>query len=229
MDEGFAAARIRCVISVSLPAIEPSDMMHGVRVRAPFSRDGWIFEIKYDGYRAFIRKHDNHVELLSRHGTVMNATFPDIVEAVSAVPGNFIWDGELTVDESNGRSSFEDLQQRARLRIPMRVRAAARERPARLYVFDILGFRDDDLRQLPLDERKEILRDTFDDNSVLIYAGGIIGAGEWVFEQAKKLDLEGMMAKRLDSTYQAGRSRDWQKVKNMAYSRPAALGFGRAS
>jgi bifunctional non-homologous end joining protein LigD len=212
---------------VSLPIIEPGDMMHGVRVRAPFSRDGWIFEIKYDGYRAFIRKQADRVELLSRHGTVMNAVFPDIIEAVSAVPGNFIWDAELTVDESNGRSSFEGLQQRGRLRVPMRVRAAARERPARLYVFDILASEDDDLRQLPLDQRKEILRDTFDDNSVLIYAGGIIGAGEWVFEQAQKLDLEGVMAKRLDSLYVAGRSHAWQKVKNLDYSRPAALGIGR--
>jgi bifunctional non-homologous end joining protein LigD len=98
-----------------------------------------------------------------------------------------------------------------------------------LPAFDMPASEGDDLRQRLLDERKEILRDTFDDDSVLIYVGGIIGAGEWVFEQAQKLDLDGMMAKRLDSTYQAGRSRDWQKVKNMAYSRPAALGFGRAS
>jgi bifunctional non-homologous end joining protein LigD len=214
---------------VNLPPIEPDDLMHGVLARAPFSREGWIFEIKYDGYRAFVRKCEERVDLFSRHGTPLNSTFPDIIEAVEAVPGNFIWDAELTVDEQNGRPSFERLQTRARTRIPMRVRAAAREHPARLYVFDILAAGKDDLRGMPLSERKKILRETFDDTPVLVCPVGIETAGEWVFEQAIAHDLEGLMAKRLDSPYQAGRSRDWLKVKNSKYSRPAALGFGRKS
>jgi bifunctional non-homologous end joining protein LigD len=189
---------------VGLPVIEPSDLMHGVLARAPFSREGWIFEIKYDGYRAFVRKCEERVDLFSRHGTPLNSTFPDIIEAVEAVPGNFIWDAELTVDEQNGR-------------------------PARLYVFDILAAGNDDLRGMPLNERKKILRETFDDTPVLVCPVGIETAGEWVFEQAIAHDLEGLMAKRLDSPYQAGRSRDWLKVKNSKYSRPAALGFGRRS
>jgi bifunctional non-homologous end joining protein LigD len=109
----------------------------------------------------------------------------------------------------------------------MKVRAAAREHPARLYVFDVLAAGREDVRDLRLIERKAVLRETFDDTPVIIYPKGIATAGEWVFEQACSLDLEGMMAKRLDSTYQAGRSRDWLKVKNKQYSRPAALGIGR--
>jgi hypothetical protein len=124
-DEGRPAPRLGCLSSEGLPTIEPGDLMHGVRVHAPFSRDGWIFKIKYNGYRAFLRKESERVELLSRNGTVMSHIFPEIIEAASAVPGTFIWDAELNVDESNRRSSFEDLQQRARFRAPMRMRISA--------------------------------------------------------------------------------------------------------
>jgi bifunctional non-homologous end joining protein LigD len=77
--------------------------------------------------------------------------------------------------------------------------------------------------------RKQRLRDTFENTAVLIYVTGVVGAGAWVFERAGLNDFEGMVAKRLDSTYQAGRCRDWLKVKNANYSRPAALGWGRGS
>jgi bifunctional non-homologous end joining protein LigD len=107
------------------------------------------------------------------------------------------------------------------------VRAAAKADPARLYIFDALSIDGEDLRGLWLLERKERLRDSFDDTRTLIYASGIRGAGEFVFGQAKSLDLEGMVAKRLDSTYQRGRSRDWLKIKYSGYGRPAALGWGR--
>lgn len=69
----------------------------------------------------------------------MNQSFPDVVSAVGTVPGNFIWDAELTVDEPTGQSSFERLQKRARTSVATRIRAAIREHPARLYVFDTLA------------------------------------------------------------------------------------------
>jgi bifunctional non-homologous end joining protein LigD len=83
------------------------------------------------------------------------------------------------------------------------------------------------LRDLPLVERKAILRDSFDDTRSLVYVQGIATAGEWVFEQVRSHDLEGMLAKRPESTNQRGRSRDWQKIKDADYSRPGARGFGR--
>lgn len=109
----------------------------------------------------------------------------------------------------------------------MRVRAAAARHPARLYLFDALSLDGEDLRALPLVERKSHLREAFTDTKTLIFANGIVGAGEWVFEQAQALDLEGMVAKRLSSPYQRGRSLDWLKIKNADYGRPAALGWGR--
>lgn len=162
-------------------------------------------------------------------GQLIDRSFPDIVEAVWSTPGDFIWDAELTVDETDGRSSFERLQQGARTSVAPRVREALREHPARLYIFDMLADAERDIRHLPLVERKQILRDSFDNPLQLVYFVGIVAAGTWVLERVEQHDMEGMVAKRLDSFYSRGRSRDWIKVRNRDSSRPAALGFGRAS
>lgn len=211
----------------AIPVIAASDLMLATLTRAPFSRDNWIFELKYDGFRCLIQKVGERVELISRQGNSMNRSFPDIVAAVACVPGDFVWDAELTVDEPTGQSSFGRLQIRARTSARTQIAAAMRLHPARLYVFDMLAANENDIRHLPLVERKEALRESFDNTAVLVYVTGIVAAGAWVFDQVKKLDFEGMVAKRLDSTYQRGRSHDWQKVKYAGYSRQAALGWGR--
>lgn len=212
---------------IANPSISADDLMLATLYPAPFSRENWIFELKYDGFRCLVRKLGSRVELLSRNGKPLNRSFPDIAAAIERLPGSFVWDAELTVDEVTGRSSFERLQLRARTSMAMRVREAARLHPARLYVFDLLAAGARDLRELPLIQRKEMLRDTFDDAAALIYVTGVVAAGAWVFEQAVRHDFEGMIGKRLDSPYQRGRSNYWHKVKNQGYSRPAALGWGR--
>ena len=184
---------------------------------------------KYDGFRCLVRKVGERVDLLSRQGNMLNRSFPDIVAAVARVTGDFVWDAELTVDELTGQSSFGRLQFRALTSVEMRVRATMAKHPARLYAFDMLAAGEKDIRQLPLIERKQVLRDSFDNTTELVYVTGIVAAGAWVFDQVKLHDFEGMLAKRLDSTYQRGRSRDWIEVKYQGYSRPAALGFGSAS
>jgi bifunctional non-homologous end joining protein LigD len=212
-----------------IPLIEHSDLMLATLHPAPFSGENWIFELKYDGFRCLVRKVGSRVELLSRNGKPLNKSFPDVVAAIERLPGSFVWDAELTVDEPTGRSSFERLQLRARTSMARTVRAAAKLHPARLYIFDLLAAGHHDLRELPLIQRKEMLRDTFDDTATLVYVTGIVAAGAWVFDQAVRHDFEGMIGKRLDSPYQRGRSNYWHKVKNQGYSRPAALGWGRNS
>lgn len=206
--------------------IEPSDLMLATLYNRPFSDPEWLFEIKYDGFRCLVRKAGGRVDLLSRNGNSFNGSFPDVVSAISGIFGDFTFDAELTVDDAGGRPSFERLQRRAVTRTAKRVPAASGINPARLYLFDALSIDGEDLRALPLHERKERLRDSFVDTQTLIYASGVRGAGEWVFERAKSLDLEGMVAKRLDSTYRKGRTRDWLKIKYGGYSRPAGFGFG---
>ncbi|KDR37820.1 DNA ligase [Caballeronia glathei] len=201
-----------------LPTLAPS----------PFSHEDWLFELKYDGFRCLVRKVGSHIELISRRGNSFNRSFSDIIEAVMGVPGDFVWDAELTVDEPTGQSSLERLQWRALATWPMHVRAAAKQDPARLYVFDVLAAGGRDLRRLPLLERKKVLRDSFDNTGVLVNVAGVVAAGASVFEQAKADGFEGVIAKRLDSTYQRGRSNDWQDIKHAEYSRPTARSDGAA-
>jgi bifunctional non-homologous end joining protein LigD len=209
---------------MAVAQIEAADLMLASLHRWPFSDSDWIYELKYDGFRCLVRKRGEAVELVSRNGKSLNESFPDMVEAVRGVPGSFVWDGELTVDESTGHSAFERLQQRARTRVPLRVRAAAKAHPARLYVFDMLMTGARDLRPLALATRKEHLRDSFADTPMLVYPAGIVGAGEWVWEQVETHAFEGMVAKRLASSYQGCRSRDWLKVVSSTYRRAVALG-----
>ncbi|BFG80786.1 hypothetical protein PTKU46_88200 [Paraburkholderia terrae] len=102
----------------------------------PFSDKEWLYEWKFDGFRCFVRKSRERVDLLSRDGNRFNGSFPDIVDAVATVPGEFVWDAELAVGAARGKDSFSSLQQRARTTSLRNVPVAARRCPARLYVFD---------------------------------------------------------------------------------------------
>jgi bifunctional non-homologous end joining protein LigD len=196
--------------------IEASDLTHATLRRSPFSDPDWLFEWKYDGYRCLVRK-SREVELISRNGNLLNASFPDIVQAVEAVPGEFVWDAELCVGSGRG-AEFGLLQQQAKTVSPRNVPAAARKCPARLYVFDMLASKRD-LRGLPLIERKAILRDSFEDTDTLSFVSGIIGDGIAVFGLVRQHKFEGMLAKRLASSYRRGKTRDWYKIKWAGYSR----------
>lgn len=205
--------------------IGAADLMLSTLRREPFSNTGWWFEWKYDGFRLLVCKHGDSVELLSRPGNSLNRAFPELVDAIARVDGSFVWDCELTTGAARGSEAFERVLSRACMSVAPRIRAAAGRYPARACVFDILAIGKRDLRGLPMRERKLILRDTFEDTPHLLYATGVPDAGELVFEQVVQHDFEGMVAKRLDAPYRRGRSNDWVKVKNQAYSRKAALGF----
>ncbi|BCF95382.1 DNA ligase [Paraburkholderia largidicola] len=208
--------------------IEAADLMLATLHRKPFSDPNWIYELKYDGYRCLVRKAGDTVQLVTRNGNLLNRSFPDIVSAVAALPDDFVLDAELTVDDPGGHPSFSRLKARAATSVASRVRAAIKAHPARLYIFDVMALNGRDLRGLPLVTRKDHLRDCFDNTPTLIYVNGIVGAGEWVFEQVVKERFEGMVAKRLQSPYQRGRTPDWRKIKYAGFGRPAALGFGTA-
>jgi bifunctional non-homologous end joining protein LigD len=207
--------------------IEASDLMVATLQKRPFSSRDWVYEWKYDGFRCLVRKQGGQVDLISREGKPFNASFPDVVEAVAAVPGDFVWDSELAIGSARGPAEFASLQQRARTISPRSIPAAVRKCPARLYVFDMLMDGKEDMRGLALVKRKERLRDAFGDTPTLVYVTDIETVGELVFEQVLLNDFEGMLCKRKDSPYQRGRTHHWIKVKNPGYSRPEALGFGR--
>ena len=131
------------VLSSPVPAsvvdrLAPVDLCHPTVCREPFTAEGWLFELKHDGFRAFVRKSGSDVHLLSRWGRSMAHAFPEVIEALGEVPGDVVLDAELVVADEQGRSDFEELRRRALLQRPRLIDMAARRTPASLIVFDVL-------------------------------------------------------------------------------------------
>src|SRR6266852_1174729 len=193
--------------------VEDTELMLAETREGPFSKDGWIFEVKLDGYRMRAASQDGEPILYSRKGLEYTESFPEIARAVKAIPfEGVVLDGELVVLNEAGRPNFNMLQARARLGAREAKRAAI-EAPATLYVFDLLAFGGYDLRKLPLIKRKEILKKILPQTGPLRYSEHFEKNGEALYEQVVKLGLEGIMAKKADSPYRSGRSGDWLKIR----------------
>lgn len=182
----------------------------------PFTREGWIFEIKYDGYRLLAERSAREAFLRSRAGHDMTPTFPEIARAVRGLPyEGLVLDGEVVVNDAEGRPSFSRLQRRGRILNRDDALRASVELPSLYHVFDILGVEGFDLRGLPLLERKSILREVLPTVGPIRYVDHIETQGEAMFTHVERMRLEGIMAKRADATYRGGRSKSWIKVRTV--------------
>jgi bifunctional non-homologous end joining protein LigD len=191
----------------------------------PFTAAGWMFELKLDGYRA-LAVRDPAPRLLSRNGNDLSACFPEVIQALKALPfERLVLDGELVATDGAGRPSFQRLQQRAQLRRPLDIRHAVIENPVTFHAFDLLGFENFDLRPLPLGERKGMLRRVVPETGVIRYLHHFEQDGEVLYEQVQKLGLEGIVAKRLDAPYQPGRSAIWLKIRTRRTEDFVVVGF----
>lgn len=170
----------------------------------PFDDENWLFEIKWDGYRA-LANIDKKVELFSRNEKSFNQQFSPIVEDLSHLKEQAILDGEIVILDSNGRSNFQLMQNYQ----------TTHRGELYYYVFDLLYLNGHDLRDRPLIERKEILKNLMDQTSFkyVRYSDHIMTKGEKLFEEARKQRLEGIMAKKIESLYVSKRSHDWLKIK----------------
>jgi bifunctional non-homologous end joining protein LigD len=179
-----------------------------------FTRDGWVFELKLDGYRLLASKSRGEALLLTRNGNDYTAVFPEIANAVQKLPlDECILDGEVVVLDASGKPSFSRLQRRGRLTSAMDVRRAPVELPAVYFAFDLLAFEDFDLRSLPLVERKQLLLDAIPALGPVRSLDHIEREGERFLEQVSAIGLEGIIAKKADAPYRAGRSPKWLKIK----------------
>lgn len=177
-----------------------------------FSDPAWLFEHKWDGVRCLaFRDASGQVRLRTRNDKPMERTYPEIAEAVS---GNCdvaaVLDGEI-VAFAGRRTSFERLQRRQGLTDPDAAKAAGIA--VYYYVFDVLYLDGSDVRALPLRERKRLLRDSVHFADPLRFTAHRNTAGEEEFRKACARGDEGVIAKRADSVYVAGRSHDWLKFK----------------
>ena len=191
-----------------------------------FTRDGWLFELKLDGYRLIAAKTRGEALLLTRNGNDYTAVFPEIARAVAALPiDECILDGEVVVLDAQGRPSFSRLQQRGRLQSPLDIRRASVELPATYYAFDLLAVADFDLRGLPLVTRKQLLVDAVPRLGPVRLLDHIERQGEAFLEQVAAIGLEGIIAKRADGPYRRGRSTDWLKIKAEATGDFVIVGY----
>jgi bifunctional non-homologous end joining protein LigD len=191
-----------------------------------FTREGWIFEIKYDGYRLIVAKDGQEVRLWSRAGNDLTETFPEVARATSLLPfPHLVLDGEVVVHDADGLPSFSRLQRRSRLTRRGDVARAAVTLPATLYLFDLLGFQDFDVRPLPLLERKRLLRRLLPSTGPLRFSDHIAEQGEAMFDQVQQMRLEGIVAKKEDAPYRGVRSREWLKIRADRSSDFVIVGF----
>lgn len=170
-----------------------------------FDNGEWIFETKFDGYRALAQIKENDVQLISRNGISFNSKYPAIVEALKTIKKDMILDGEVVVEDAKGKSNFQWLQH---------LEDFPDKGKLKFYVFDILYFAGFDLRQLELLDRKKILKALLPKHKSIIYSDHKIGKGIKAFEEIRKKKGEGIIAKKATSKYhQDKRTRDWLKIK----------------
>lgn len=177
----------------------------------PFSDPMWIYERKLDGVRVVVLRRERRTRLFSRTQKPMDGSYPELVEALdSQAPDGVVLDGEIVAFEGL-QTSFARLQARIGLTDPGRARASGV--PVYLYLFDVLAAGGHDLTRLPLHARKRVLQAAVDFADPVRFSAHRNADGEQYLHEACAQGWEGLIAKRADSRYQHGRSRDWRKFK----------------
>jgi bifunctional non-homologous end joining protein LigD len=190
--------------------------MLATMVEEPFDHPDWIFEVKWDGYRAVAEVRDDGVSLYSRNGISFNKKFFPIVEALRKLGFDAVLDGEIAVVDDQGRPDFQMLQHYQ----------DSGSGHLLYYVFDLLYFRGHDLTGLPLLTRKELLKRILPSSPKIRFSDHVGKEGVLFYDVAKEKGLEGIVAKHAQSTYETGRrSRQWLKVKTRLTQEGVIAGF----
>ena len=196
-------------------------MPHAIRpmlatlVDNPFDSDEWLYEVKWDGYRAVAFLDGKSLRLMSRNQNDLTSAYPEIhvlpqfIKAKSA-----ILDGEIVAIDNEGRASFSLMQQRTGVgEGGRRIRRTRDDIPVVYYVFDLLYLDGYDLMQVDLEARKQLLASIVTASDVIRYSDHYVGQGTALFEAAAQRGLEGIVAKRRTSCYYQKRSSEWLKIK----------------
>jgi bifunctional non-homologous end joining protein LigD len=188
--------------------------MLATTVDEPFDSPDWLFEIKWDGYRAVAFIENGKVRLVSRNQNELTARYPELKDLAKSVKAKTaILDGEVVALDDEGRPSFSLMQQRTGFRPGGRRSPENADVPVLYYAFDLLYLDGYDLRKLPLEERKKKLASILTRGDALRYSDHYERQGKALFEMAREKGLEGILAKKRDSTYQERRSSEWLKIK----------------
>ena len=182
-------------------------------VKKPFNDSNYIYELKFDGYRAIIFADPNHVKVHNRKGEDITFLYPELQTIKQLVKKNMIFDGEIVMLE-NGVPSFKKLQARAHLKKKDKIMYQSKQNPVLFMCFDVL-YDGQDLCKYPLVDRKKYLSKV-KDNDTFIKVKEIDTMGIPFFKEVKKRNLEGIIAKKKNSIYEINKRTDsWLKIKNL--------------
>lgn len=193
---------VQSLPSVPMPGgVKP---MLATLVDAPFDSADWLFEIKWDGYRAVAYKEGDEVELISRNNKPFTERYEPVAEALKELDISVVFDGEIVAVDEKGLGNFQMLQNWQNT--PSQLR---------FFIFDIIWLEGRDLTRLTLIERKKILQEIIPpDHAVLRYSDHVVEKGNEFFQVALGQGLEGIMAKKSNSLYEIGaRTDNWVKIK----------------
>ena len=199
--------------------------MKGVLAEALPRGPGWLYEIKWDGVRAICYIGDGAVRMTTRSGRPAERQYPELsvlphsIEAESAV-----LDTEICALDERGRPRFNLIQPRIMVADPASIAAMARSKPVAMFVFDLLYLDGHDLRGVPLVERRKLLESVFKPGP-LVRLSQAFDEGAHLLEAAREQGLEGVLAKRANSRYEARRSDCWVKVKTVSETECVICGY----
>jgi bifunctional non-homologous end joining protein LigD len=183
-------------------------------IEKPFDDKDWLFEIKWDGYRAIAFIENGKVRLVSRNQNELTLRYPELKDMPEFVKAKTaILDGEVVALDGDGRASFSLMQQRTGFRPGGKRAAEKTDVPVLYYAFDLLYLDGYDWRRLPLEERKKKLASILEPGDALRYSDHYEAQGKALFEIARQKKLEGILAKKRNSSYEERRSREWLKIK----------------
>ncbi|MDR3749100.1 MAG: non-homologous end-joining DNA ligase [Acidobacteriota bacterium] len=193
-------------------AIQP---MLATLVDQPFDAPEWLYEVKWDGYRAVVFIDNGDLRLVSRNQNLMTVAYPELSVLPEHVKGRTaILDGEIVALDDKGRSSFSLMQQRTGMgEGGRRILRTRDDIPIAFYAFDLLYLDGYKLLDAALEQRKDLLKSVLTTDELIRYSDHCIGNGNALFEAAAQHGLEGIVAKRRSSCYLPKRSREWLKIK----------------
>jgi bifunctional non-homologous end joining protein LigD len=196
-------------------------------VSKPFSSADWVFEVKWDGFRA-IAYVDKTLSLRSRNGKELKHVFPELEELTQLV-SNVVLDGEIVLFK-DGRPDFQALLKRSQARYPVEIELKSKQSPVVYIVFDILERDDVTLVNLPLTERKRTLKASVSEGKHVLLSDFVESNGEGYFKVALEKGLEGVVAKKKNSVYEPGaRSDSWLKIKKLKSCDCVIIGYTKGS
>lgn len=190
--------------------------MLATRTHSVFSKPGWIYELKWDGYRLLANVHQGKVNIYSRNGISYNLKFQKIYRELQNIPHDAILDGEVVVVNEEGIPEFQKLQNYHE----------DTEGELRYYVFDLLYLNGHDITHLPLLERKSLIEDVIAGLDHVFYCDHLESMGNTFYDQAVAAGMEGIMAKKADSTYTPGiRTENWLKIRSIESQEVIICGY----